>query len=100
MRSFGLASLSLAASVCGLTTLPALLAAQGGAKSNQYGNPATVKPAPTKAAITERDLQIRLYQFADDSMLGRQVGRVGNKKGTDMIAAEVQSPSAVPLTQS
>ena len=29
-----------------------------------------------------RDLQIRLYQFADDSMQGRQVGRVGNKKGT------------------
>ena len=25
-------------------------------------------PAPTSAAITERDLKIRLYQFADDSM--------------------------------
>lgn len=96
MRSFGLARLSLAASVCGLATLPALLAAQGAARTNQYGNPATVKPAPTKAAIDVRDLQIRLYQFADDSMLGRQVGRVGNKKGTDMIAAEVKRLGLVP----
>ena len=96
MRSFGLARLSLAASVCGLATLPAPLAAQGAAKTNQYGNPVTMKPAPTAAAITVRDLQIRLYQFADDSMLGRQVGRVGNKKGTDMIAAEVKRLGLVP----
>ncbi len=96
MRSFGLARLSLAASVCGLASLPALLSAQGAAKTNQYGNPATLKPAPTKAAIDVRDLQIRLYQFADDSMLGRQVGRVGNKKGTDMIAAEVKRLGLLP----
>ena len=51
MRSFGLARLSLAACVCGLVTLPARLPAQGAAKTNQYGNPATLKPAPTKAAI-------------------------------------------------
>jgi hypothetical protein len=62
--------------------------AQG--KLNSYGNPATVKPAPTTADITVRDLQIRLYQFADDSMQGRQIGRVGNKKGTDYIAAELK----------
>ncbi|WP_373069417.1 M28 family peptidase [Gemmatimonas sp.] len=79
-----------------MATLPAPLAAQGTAKTNQYGNPATVKPAPTKAAIDVRDLQIRLYQFADDSMLGRQVGRVGNKKGTDMIAAEVKRLGLLP----
>ena len=96
MRSFGLARLSLAACVCGLVTLPARLPAQGAAKTNQYGNPATLKPAPTKAAIDVRDLQIRLYQFADDSMLGRQVGRVGNKKGTDMIAAEVKRLGLLP----
>src|SRR5690606_24244945 len=47
------------------------------------------QPAPTAADISVRDLQIRLYQFADDSMMGRQVGRLGNKKGTDYIAAEV-----------
>ncbi len=96
MRSFGLARLSLAASLCGLVSLPAPLSAQGAAKTNQYGNPATLKPAPTKAAIDVRDLQIRLYQFADDSMLGRQVGRVGNKKGTDMIAAEVKRLGLLP----
>ncbi|MEO7457964.1 MAG: hypothetical protein ABIY52_17035, partial [Gemmatimonadaceae bacterium] len=58
-------------------------AAQG--KLNRYGNPATVKPAPTATAISERDLQVRLYQFADDSMQGRQIGRVGNMKGTEYI---------------
>jgi hypothetical protein len=65
-------------------------------KVNQYGNPPTVTPAPTTAAITERDLRIRLYQFADDSMQGRQVGRVGNMKGTAYIAAEVKRLGLVP----
>lgn len=71
----------------------AALEAQG---VNRYGNPPRVTPAPTKAAIDVRDLQIRLYQFADDSMQGRQVGRVGNKKGTDYIAAEVKRLGLVP----
>ena len=64
---------------------------------NHYGNPARVKPAPTAKAITARDLQIRLYQFADDSMQGRQVGRVGNAKGTDFIANEVRRLGLLPL---
>ncbi len=68
--------------------------AQG--KVNQYGNPATMKPAPTAPAITPRDLQIRLYQFADDSMQGRQIGRAGNMKGTDYIAAEVKRLGLLP----
>jgi hypothetical protein len=55
-----------------------------------------VTPAPTSSAITARDLQIRLYQFADDSMQGRQVGRIGNYKGTSMIAAEVKRLGLVP----
>ena len=96
MRPFGLAKLFCAAAVSGVACLPALGLAQGAAKTNAYGNPATVKPARTKAAIDVRDLQIRLYQFADDSMLGRQVGRVGNKKGTDMIAAEVKRLGLLP----
>jgi hypothetical protein len=88
MRSFRLAPLCL---------LVAPLAARAqGAGLNALGNPATVKPAPTTAAITVRDLQIRLYQFADDSMQGRQVGRVGNMKGTDYIAAEVKRLGLVP----
>src|SRR3954464_2738036 len=72
-----------------VATTPALSLAQDG-KLNKYGNPAHLAPGPTTAAITARDLQTRLYQFADDSMLGRQVGRVGNYKGTAMIAAELK----------
>src|SRR5262245_8872132 len=77
------------------SAIPGLALAQSG-KLNEYGNPARVAPAPTAAAITPRDLQIRLYQFADDSMQGRQVGRLGNYKGTSMIAAEVKRLGLVP----
>lgn len=79
-----------------LPVLASLAAAQGAPKVNRYGNPPVVKPAPTKAGIDVRDLQIRLYQFADDSMQGRQVGRFGNKKGTDYIAAEIKRLGLIP----
>jgi hypothetical protein len=75
--------------------LPGVLHAQP-SKVNRYGNPATMTPAPTSPAISTRDLQIRLYQFADDSMLGRQVGWLGNKKGTDYIAAEMKRLGLLP----
>ena len=39
--------------------------------------PRTWAPRPTVSAITANDLRTRLYQFADDSMQGRQVGRDG-----------------------
>ena len=74
---------------------PVAAHAQSG-KLNRYGNPRTMTPAPTSAAISERDLKIRLYQFADDSMQGRQIGRIGNMKGTDYIAAEVKRLGLVP----
>jgi hypothetical protein len=70
--------------------------AQAAGKLNKYGNPARVAPAPTTAAVNVHDLQVRLYQFADDSMLGRQVGRVGNMKGTTYIAAEVKRLGLMP----
>ena len=92
MRSLGLARLFLTLAVL---AVPALVQAQA-TKLIRYGNPAKVAPAPTKAAIDVRDLQIRLYQFADDSMMGRQVGRLGNKKGTDYIAAEVKRLGLLP----
>ncbi len=76
--------------------LPRGANAQTAGKLNKYGNPAKVSPAPTAPAISVRDLQIRLYQFADDSMLGRQVGRIGNMKGTTYIAAEVKRLGLVP----
>jgi len=85
--------LPLAATI--LAAVPAIALAQTG-RVNQYGNPMRVAPAPTSSSITPRDLQIRLYQFADDSMQGRQVGRVGNYKGTQMIAAEVKRLGLVP----
>jgi hypothetical protein len=52
--------------------------------------PATWAPRPTENAISANDLRTRLYQFADDSMLGRRVGEVGNYKGTEYIAKEFQ----------
>lgn len=52
--------------------------------------PATWAPRPTETAITANDLRTRLYQFADDSMLGRRIGEIGNYKGTDYIAREFQ----------
>jgi Zn-dependent M28 family amino/carboxypeptidase len=79
-----------------LTSVTSSAAVAQASGLNRYGNPATVKPAPTTAAITERDLRIRLYQFADDSMQGRQVGRVGNMKGTEMIANEVKRLGLLP----
>jgi hypothetical protein len=74
--------------------VPATLSAQ--AKVNQYGNPQKLAPSPTSSAISVHDLQTRLYQFADDSMLGRQVGRVGNWKGTAYIASEVKRLGLIP----
>ena len=89
MRPIGLAR-GIATSFTAVVVIAAGAQAQRAPKLNKYGNPSTVKPAPTAGGITVRDLQIRLYQFADDSMMGRQVGRLGNKKGTDYIAAEMK----------
>ncbi len=91
MRSAGIARL---ARLLPAIALASVVNAQGA--TNRYGNPPTLSPAPTAAEITVRDLQIRLYQFADDSMMGRQVGRLGNKKGTDYIAAEFQRLGLIP----
>ena len=52
--------------------------------------PLTWKPRPTVADITANDLRTRLYQFADDSMLGRRIGEPGNAKGTAYIAREFE----------
>lgn len=87
-RSVGLA---LAVAIAAPVMLPAQAA-----KVNAYGNPERMAPAPTKAAIDVRDLQTRLYQFADDSMQGRQVGRVGNMKGTAYLAAEAKRLGLLP----
>lgn len=50
--------------------------------------PRTWAPRATAPAITPADLRTRLYQFADDSMLGRRIGEAGNFKATEYIARE------------
>src|SRR5215208_234176 len=52
--------------------------------------PLKLAPRPTSAAITPADLMTRLYIFADDSMMGRQVGTEYNLKGTAYIEREVR----------
>lgn len=48
--------------------------------------PRTWTPRPTEAAITPNDLRTRLYQIADDSMQGRDIGSLGDYKATAYIA--------------
>jgi Peptidase family M28 len=64
--------------------LPAALAAQAKDLPIKYSGP------PTKAEISAGDLMTRLYKFADDSMMGRQVGTEYNNKGTAYIEGEVR----------
>jgi hypothetical protein len=45
--------------------------------------------ARTTAAISPSDLETRLYIYADDSMLGREAGTIGNYKATAYIASEL-----------
>lgn len=52
---------------------------------------AAVTPgARTSPAITEADLRIRVYIFADDSMMGRDAPHEGDRKGGEYIAAELK----------
>ena len=53
-------------------------------------------PQPTVPAITAADLMTRLYIFADDSMMGREVGTQYNLKGTAYIEREVRRLGLVP----
>jgi hypothetical protein len=58
--------------------------------------PRTWAPRPTEPAITANDLRTRLYQYADDSMMGREAGTLGNIMATDYIAAEFKRLGLVP----
>ena len=48
-----------------------------------------VSPARTSPEITTADARSRIYLVADDSMLGRQSGTIGNYKMTEYLAREV-----------
>ena len=58
--------------------------------------PLKLAPRPTAPAITPADLMTRLYIFADDSMMGRQVGTEYNLRGTAYIEREVRRLGLVP----
>src|SRR5688572_6281191 len=51
---------------------------------------------PTQAPITAADLMTRIYIFADDSMMGRRAGSVGDTKGTAYLEREVRRLGLVP----
>lgn len=68
----------------------------GCASAGSSGRPPAAEPArthlpqPTESAITPADLMTRLYIIADDSMLGREAGTIGNVKATNYIAREME----------
>lgn len=66
----------------------------------QDEGPATWAPRPTENAITANDLRTRLYGFADDSMMGRRIGELGNFKGTEYIAREFKRLGLKPAGDS
>ena len=77
--------------------VPALLTAQATSDADAGTvRPHKHAPQPTTANITSSDLMTRLYIFADDSMMGREAGTVGNVKGTDYIAAEAKRLGLIP----
>jgi hypothetical protein len=84
-----------------LIALSALLAgcATAGTGVAPSASPAEMRshvPTPTVGAITEADAMTRLFIFADDSMLGREAGTLGNVKGTDYVAAEMKRMGLEP----
>ena len=50
--------------------------------------PTPARGTVTTAAITEADLRHRLYLIADDSMMGRESGSLGDYKAADYVASE------------
>ena len=51
---------------------------------------------PTIAAITPGDLMTRLYAFADDSMMGREIGSEYHLKATGYIESELRRLGLTP----
>ncbi len=71
-------------------------AALGVACSRQTVQTTSGGPARTGGDITAADLRTRLYIYADDSMMGRETGTIGNMKATSYIAAEVKRMGLEP----
>ncbi len=80
--------------------LPAFLLL-GTMACGSYSNTESVQPASNMAArttgpLTEEDLRTRMYDFADDSMMGRLLGTWGNYKATAYLAAELEKMGVEP----
>ncbi|MBA3496805.1 MAG: peptidase M28, partial [Gemmatimonadales bacterium] len=58
--------------------------------------PGTATPTGTAPAITAADLRARLAIFADDSMMGRAAGTLGNVRGTAYLAGEARRLGLTP----
>ena len=71
-----------------LVLLPAAAACGGGRTAEAAAKPAAPSGGTTPT-IAAADLKARISIFADDSMLGRRAGTIGNVRGNAYIAAEV-----------
>src|SRR4051812_12587037 len=79
--------------------LPTLASAQTAAPSKGAASrelPLKYSGKPTTPPISAADLMTRLYIYADDSLMGRQVGTEYNLKATAYIEREVRRIGLVP----
>jgi len=79
--------------------LPTLASAQTAATAKgatSRGLPVKYSGKPTTPPISAADLMTRLYIYADDSLMGRQVGTEYNLKATAYIEREVRRLGLVP----
>ncbi len=79
-------------------TVPAALILSACAHSPS-GPPATSPtnpPSRTSAAITAHDLELRLREFSDDSMMGRAAWTEGDVKAADYVAKEFARIGLIP----
>ncbi|HEV2291471.1 MAG TPA: M28 family peptidase [Gemmatimonadales bacterium] len=91
--------------VTALCLMPGALLAQ---RPEAPAQPVTIVPQPetklplkhapekTGPAITAKDLMTRLYIYADDSMQGREAGKLGDFKATTYIEGQVRAMGLVP----
>src|SRR5215475_14547196 len=62
--------------------------------------PLKMTPKPTAPGISAADLMTRLYIYADDSLMGREVGTPYHLKATAYIESEVRRLGLTPAGDS
>jgi hypothetical protein len=90
MRILSFRSAPLMAAACSMLFSASAVAQNDRPLPRKYVGP------PTVAEITAGDLMTRVYKFADDSMMGRQVGTIYNDMGTAYIESEVRRLGLMP----